>query len=235
LQERAAELFAAQLAAGRFPRCVRSALSSPSASLAALIAVKMGHGPLGGLPRPPRRCRKDKRKGFTEPDYVRLLDNAHQQLGGPLVLVRDNLKTHVSKRMCDLIAARDWLTVFELPRCTSELNPVESVWSHLKRFLASLAERDIVQLTALESPGWGACRTSRSTWVCPCRSGYAHTWSRGSSAKRWSRGRPSVRWPTGRAQTRPELSAADSLMGSGAYLVQEPLYRRLPFGARGLH
>jgi transposase len=33
-----------------------------------------------------------------------------------------------------------------LPPYASELNPVESVWSHLKR---SLAKRDITQLTAL--------------------------------------------------------------------------------------
>jgi transposase len=51
--------------------------------------------------------------------------------------------------MRELIAARDWLTVFQLPPYASELNPVESVWSHLKRSLANLAKRDIAQLTAL--------------------------------------------------------------------------------------
>ena len=44
--------------------------------------------------RRPRR--EDKRKGFAETDYARLLDAAHQQLGGLLVLVWDNLNTHVS-------------------------------------------------------------------------------------------------------------------------------------------
>jgi len=51
--------------------------------------------------------------------------------------------------MRELVAARDWLTVFQLPAYASELNPVESVWSHLKRSLANLAKRDIAQLTAL--------------------------------------------------------------------------------------
>ncbi|MCW2931736.1 MAG: hypothetical protein JWM19_2698 [Actinomycetia bacterium] len=51
--------------------------------------------------------------------------------------------------MRKLVAARDWLTVFQLPAYASELNPVESVWSHLKRSLACLAKRDIAQLTAL--------------------------------------------------------------------------------------
>jgi hypothetical protein len=38
----------------------------------------------------------DRRKGFTEADYARLLDAAHQQLAGPLVVVWDNLNAPVS-------------------------------------------------------------------------------------------------------------------------------------------
>jgi putative transposase len=120
-------------------------------SLAALIAVKAGQRPrlVYRVHDGRRRRRGDTRKGFTETDYARLLDGAHQQLGGPLVLVWDNLNTHASKAMTELVAARDWLTVFRLPPYASELNPVESVWSHLKRSLANLAKRDIAQLTAL--------------------------------------------------------------------------------------
>ena len=92
---------------------------------------------------------KDQRKGFTEADYARLLDAAHQQLGGPLVVIWDNLNTHVSAAMADLIEARGWLTVCQLPPYAHELNPVEPVWSHLKRSLANLAKRDISQLAAL--------------------------------------------------------------------------------------
>jgi hypothetical protein len=55
--------------------------------------------------------RGDKRKGFTETDYARFLDAAHQQLGGPVVLVRDGLNTHTSHAMRELITARSWLTV----------------------------------------------------------------------------------------------------------------------------
>ncbi len=51
--------------------------------------------------------------------------------------------------MAELIAARDWLTVCQLPPHAPELNPVELVWSHLKRSLASLAKRNLLQLTAL--------------------------------------------------------------------------------------
>jgi len=89
------------------------------------------------------------RKGFTETGYARLLDAAHQQLGGPIVLVWDNLNTHTSRAMAELIAARLWLAVCQLPAYAPELNPVEAVWSHLKRSLANLAKRNIAQLATL--------------------------------------------------------------------------------------
>jgi putative transposase len=119
-------------------------------SLAALIAVKPGHQPrLIYRTHISRRHGKDQRKGFTEADYARLLDAAHQQLGGPLVVVWDNLNTHTSAAMARLISARDWLTVYRLPPYAHELNPVEQVWSHLKRSLVNLVKRNLTQLTVL--------------------------------------------------------------------------------------
>jgi len=44
--------------------------------------------------------------------------------------------------MAELIAARLWLTVCQLPAYAPELNPVEVVWSHLNRSLANLAKRN---------------------------------------------------------------------------------------------
>ena len=61
----------------------------------------------------------------------------------------DNLNTHVSGVMTGLIDARDWLTVFRLPPYASEFNPVESVWSVLKRSLANLVKHNISELTTL--------------------------------------------------------------------------------------
>ena len=117
-------------------------------SLAALIAVRPGQRPRL-IYRTHRARRGDKRKGFTEQDYARFLDAAHQQLGAPVVVVWDGLNTHVSRAMRELVAARDWLTVFQLPAYAPELNPVEPVWSHLKRSLANLTKHDISELTVL--------------------------------------------------------------------------------------
>ena len=122
--------------------------SNKRVSLAALIATRPGCGPRL-IYRTHRARRGDKRKGFTETDYARFLDGAHQQLGGPVVLVWDGLNTHTSRAMRELIAARPWLTVFQLPAYAPELNPVEPVWSNLKRSLANLAKR-----ASANSPRW---------------------------------------------------------------------------------
>ena len=110
---------------GRTPVVTVTAGHNTRVSLAALIATRPGCQPrliyrthLGGR-------RDGRRKGFTEADYARLLDAAHQQLNGPVVLVWYNLNTHVSRAMRELAAARSWLTVFQLPPYASELNPVE--------------------------------------------------------------------------------------------------------------
>jgi hypothetical protein len=95
-------------------------------SLAALIAVRPGCGPRL-IFRTHRARRADKRKGFTEADYARFLDAARQQPGGPVVVVWDGLNTRTSHAMRELIAARPWLTVFQLPAYAPELNPVEPV------------------------------------------------------------------------------------------------------------
>ena len=71
------------------------------------------------------------------------------QLGGPIVVVWDNLNTHVSAVMAGLIAARDWLTVYQLAPYAHELNPVEPTWSDLKRSLVNLAKRNLAELAAL--------------------------------------------------------------------------------------
>ena len=130
-----------------------TAQNTPRLSLAALLATKPGHRPRLIYRTRRGRRRGDRRKGFTEADYAPRLDAAHQQLGGPIVLVWDNLNTHSSAAMAELIGARPWLTVFRLPPYAHELNPVEPVWSHLKRSLANLTKHTIGELTALVKTG----------------------------------------------------------------------------------
>ena len=116
-------------------------------SLAALIATRPGAVPGRSTVRAADAGETGARGSPRR--NARFLDAAHQQLHGPVVLVWDNLNTHVSRAMRELVAARDWLTVFQLPPYASELNPVEPVWSNLKRSLANLTKVSIEQLTAL--------------------------------------------------------------------------------------
>ena len=95
------------------------------------------------------RGRRHERRSFAGRDYIALLDAAHQQLGAPIVLIRDNLNTHISAAMRELIAARDWLHVIRLPAYAPDLNPTETVWSHLKRSIGNLAVRGVDQLLAI--------------------------------------------------------------------------------------
>ncbi len=93
--------------------------------------------------------RPGERKGLGWADCRDLLAAAHAQLdGGRLVLVWDRLNIHVQAEMIGFLAAHaDWVSVVLLPTYAPEINPVEGVWSHLKRtVLANLAARDIDQV-----------------------------------------------------------------------------------------
>jgi hypothetical protein len=118
-------------------------------SLAGIVALKPGERPRLIYRTITYHGRKGEKKGFAEHDYARLLDDAHQQLHAPIILVWDNLNTHKSVLMRELIAARDWLTVYYLPSYAPEYNPVEGVWAHMKTSLANLAKRTLDQLAAL--------------------------------------------------------------------------------------
>lgn len=102
-------------------------------SIAALTCYKPGHR--SRLIYRPRRDDgpRDGRKSFSWRDYRDLLIAAHQQLGGPIVLVRDNLNTRLTAGMRRYIADRDRLIVLQLPPYAPDLNPVEGIWSVLRR------------------------------------------------------------------------------------------------------
>lgn len=118
-------------------------------SVAGLVATKPGQDPRLTYRTLVYHGRKGEPKGFAEADYAALFDAAHQYLGGPIVVVWDNLNTHRSAAMRKMIEARSWLTVFELPTYAPELNAVEGVWSSLKRSLANLAKHGADQLRGL--------------------------------------------------------------------------------------
>ena len=73
-----------------------------------------------------------------------------QRLSAPVILVWDNLNTHISAAMRAFIEAHpDWLTEARLPAYAPDLNAVEGAWANMKNGLGNLAAADVDQLSAI--------------------------------------------------------------------------------------
>jgi DDE superfamily endonuclease len=134
---------------GRTPVVAVSGKGSGRVSIAGLVCVRPGRRSRLIYRTRVHRGRKGERRSFAEADYAALLDAAHQQLGGPIVVIWDNLNTHRSAAMRELIATRDWLHVIRLPAYAPDLNPVEQVWSQVKRGLGNLLVWGVDELVAV--------------------------------------------------------------------------------------
>lgn len=134
---------------GCTPVAVVSGKGSGRVSIAGLVCVRPGERARLIYRTRLHRGRAGERRSFSEADYAALLDAAHRRLGGPIVLVWDNLNTHRSAVMNRLLRAREWLYVVRLPGYAPELNPVEQVWSHIKRGLGNLLVWSLEELAGV--------------------------------------------------------------------------------------
>lgn len=134
---------------GRTPVIPVSGKGSGRVSIAGLTCYRPGRRSRFIYRTIVHRRRKGERRSFSERDYISLLDAAHQQLDAPLVVIWDNLNVHISAEMQQMITARDWLHVIRLPAYAPDLNPVEAVWSHLKRSIGNLAVNGVDHLQAI--------------------------------------------------------------------------------------
>ncbi|MER5409027.1 transposase [Streptomyces sp. NPDC002769] len=92
--------------------------------------------------------RKDQPKGFGCRDFRDLIVRARIQLGGPIVLVWDNVRMHLTKPLREFIDANaEWLTVAQLPTYAPDLNPTEGVRSLVKRDIGNLAAANLGEVT----------------------------------------------------------------------------------------
>jgi hypothetical protein len=127
-----------------------SGKGSGRVSVAGLVCLKPGsRGRLFYRVRI-HRGRKGERRSMSEADYAGLIAAAHQQLNAPVILIWDNLNTHISAAMGAFISGHPgWLTEVRLPSCAPELNPAEGVWANMKNGLGNLAARNVDQLAAV--------------------------------------------------------------------------------------
>ena len=135
---------------GRTPVVTVSGKGSGRVSVAGLVCLRPGaQGHLFYRVRI-HRGRKGERRSMSEADYAGLITAAHQNLQAPVILIWDNLNTHISAVMRTFITAHpDWLTEVRLPAYAPELNPAEGAWSNMKNGLGNLMARDVDQLAAI--------------------------------------------------------------------------------------
>lgn len=101
------------------------------------INRRVGHGKAGSFRRgvtgrPSPRCRT---AGTVSQSFA---DGTHIQLDGPIV-VWGSLNTHPAAGLKQYQAECDWLTTVRLPPYEPDLNPVEAVWSPLRKAMANAA------------------------------------------------------------------------------------------------
>ena len=71
-----------------------------------------------------------------------------------MVLIWDNLSVHLRAELRAFMAAQPWLRVFQLPSYAPDLNPVEGIWSVLKRGpLANVAFTGFARLLQVMKTG----------------------------------------------------------------------------------
>jgi hypothetical protein len=96
------------------------------------------------------RRRKNEAKGFTWQDYRDLIISTHHHLAAPLVWCWDNLNIHLAPGLAEFAEEnKAWLRIYQLPAYAPDLNPVESIWSLLKRAMANFAAADVNGLARL--------------------------------------------------------------------------------------
>ena len=96
------------------------------------------------------RGRKGERRSMSEAVYAGLIAAAHNQLHAPVILICDNLHTHISAALRRFISSHpDWLTEVRLPAYAPDLNAPEGALANITNGLGNLSARDVDQLAAI--------------------------------------------------------------------------------------
>jgi len=71
---------------------------------------------------------------MSEAGYAGLIAAAHKELHAPVILIWDNLNTHISAAMGRFVSSHaDWLTEVRLPAYAPELNAAGCLGEHEER------------------------------------------------------------------------------------------------------
>jgi transposase len=134
---------------GRTPVVRVSGRGSGRISVAGLACMKAGEPGRFYYRMRGHKLRPGTRRAMSEADYAALITAAHRYLNAPVIVIWDNLSTHLSNKMKAFTTGHpDWLTVIQLPAYAPDLNPVEGAWSVMKNSLGNLAADTTDQLAA---------------------------------------------------------------------------------------
>lgn len=88
-----------------------------------------------------------QKKGFRAAEIVQFLKHILRHVAGNILLVWDNLSAHRSNLVKQFIAGQTRLQCLHLPPYAPDLNPVEFLWSYLKKTqLANVCCHSLEQL-----------------------------------------------------------------------------------------
>lgn len=88
-----------------------------------------------------------QKKGFRSPQIVQFLKHILRHVEGNILLVWDNLAAHSSNLVKHFIESQERLEFLHLPLYAPDLNPVEFLWSYLKKTeLANVCCQSLEQL-----------------------------------------------------------------------------------------
>lgn len=87
-----------------------------------------------------------RRSNYTQIGVVEFLEDLIEALPRKLTVILDNAKIHREEWIEDFVREHSNVVIEYFPAYAPELNPVEYVWSAIKRALANWAPDDIEQL-----------------------------------------------------------------------------------------
>lgn len=103
-----------------------------------------------------RSFRCSLRSGHT----IKFLKQLLRLKAGPLLIVWDNHKIHLSPQTQEFIGKHPRLHVYRFPTCAPELNPVEFVWTQVSQYQTGFAP--LAMLALSERIKSGVARTRNS-------------------------------------------------------------------------
>ncbi len=88
-----------------------------------------------------------QKKGFRSSQIVQFLKHILRHVEGEILLIWDNLSAHRSRLVNQFVDSQQRLTCLHLPPYAPDLNPVEFLWSYLKKTqLANICCQSLEQL-----------------------------------------------------------------------------------------